>query len=82
MFSNGRHRVHTRLSDDLDRDGNVKVPHPHRFVVGRGDETPVLVNERDGVDRSKMLIILLHDLPRSHVVLCAMNDVSRISSGR
>lgn len=33
VLANGGHRMHARLGDDFDRDGNVKVPHAHRLVV-------------------------------------------------
>lgn len=92
MLANSGHRVHRRLGDNLDGDGDVNVPQTHRLVVRRSEEAAVLVDKGDGVDlsscakfssalarpkgrggretdRTQVLIVLLHNLARTHVVL-------------
>jgi hypothetical protein len=56
------HRVHIRLRDKLDRDGDAVFPCAQRFVVGCSDKSAVLVDEGDGIDRAEMVIIFLHHL--------------------
>jgi hypothetical protein len=62
MFGDGGHRVHIRFGDIFDDDGDIVVPSTYRLVIGRGDETTVLIDESDRVDRSKMLIVCLDNL--------------------
>lgn len=62
MECNSGHGMHMRLSDILDHNRDIKVPCANGLVIGCGDESSVFVNESNGVDRSKMLIILLGDL--------------------
>ena len=47
------------LRNVLDDDRNVEIPCPDSLVIGRGDKPAVLVNESNGIDRSKMLVVLL-----------------------
>lgn len=63
------HGMHMRLCDILDDDRDIIVPCANGLVVGCGDETSVLVDERDTVHRPKMLVIFLGNLTRVHVVL-------------
>lgn len=63
--------MHRRLGDVLDDDGDVPVPDSDRFVVRRRDESSVLVDKVDRVDGSEMRVVLLRDIARGDVVLCA-----------
>lgn len=63
--------MHVWLGDIFDDDGDVVVPSSNRLVIGRGDESSVLVHECDGVDRSQVLVVCLDDLMRSCVILRA-----------
>ena len=63
------HGMHSRLGNVLDHDGNVVVPDSDRLVVRGGDESSVVIYKVDGVDWAKMLIVLLRDVARVHVVL-------------
>jgi hypothetical protein len=58
-----------RFSNVLDDYRDIVVPSTYRFVVGGGYETTILIDERNGIDRSKMLIVGLNDLVRSQIVL-------------
>ena len=44
--------MHVWLCDVFDDYRDVKVPGANRLVVGCGDETSVIVHERDGVHRT------------------------------
>jgi hypothetical protein len=57
------------LSDVLDDNRYVKVPCSYGFVIRCGHETPVLVNEGDGINGAQVLIVLLSDLACVHVIL-------------
>lgn len=57
------------LSDVFDDYGDIVVPNADRFVIRGGNKSTVLVNEGDGVHGSQMLVVLLGDLRRIHVVL-------------
>lgn len=61
--------MHVRLGNVLDHDRNVVIPTSNGLIIGGGHEAPVLVNERDGIDRSEMLIVCLGDLVGSGIVL-------------
>lgn len=50
MLGDGGHRVHVRLGNVLDDDGNVIVPSADSLVVRSGQESPVLIDKSDGVD--------------------------------
>jgi len=69
MKGDRRHRVHVGFGDIFDDDWDIKVPCSNRLIIRSGDESSIIVNEGDGVDRPKMLIILLSDFSRVHVVL-------------
>ena len=69
MDRDSGHRVHVRLCDILDDDGNIIVPPSDRLVVRGRQEPPVVVHPGDGVDRPQMLIVLLRDLLLPQVVL-------------
>lgn len=76
VHSNGRHRVHGRFGDVLDDDRNVVIPHTHSFVVRSGDESSIVVDKVDGVDRSQMLVVFLGDFSGIHVVLMGRVRIS------
>lgn len=67
--SDRRHGVHVRLGDVLDNHRNVIVPASDGFIIRSGDKSSVLIHERDGVYRAKMLIVSLHNLTLSQVIL-------------
>ena len=61
-LGHGRHAVHGRVRDVLHVHGDVPLPDAEGFVVGGGDETPVLVHEGDGVHCSQMAVVFLDDV--------------------
>jgi hypothetical protein len=63
------HGVHVWFSDIFDHDRDVIIPNTNCFIVRSGDKPPVLVDECDCIDRTQMLIVLLCDFSRIHVVL-------------
>jgi len=63
------HRVHVWLGDVFDRYGDVEIPCADGLVIRRGNEPPIVIHESNRVDRPQMLIILLRDFARPHVVL-------------
>lgn len=69
MEGDGRHRVHVRLCNVLDDNGDIEVPCSNRLIVRSRYEAAVLVDEGNRVDRPKMLIVLLRYLARVHVIL-------------
>jgi hypothetical protein len=79
--TDSRHRVHGRLRDVLDHDGNVVVPNSDRLVVRRGDESTVVVDKVDRVDGSEVLVVLLRDVARGHIVLLEERIVSEAQDG-
>ena len=58
-----------RFCDILDHNGDVIIPGTNGLVVRGRDKASVLVDESDSVDRTQVLIILLGNLPRVHVIL-------------
>lgn len=71
-----RHGMHMGFCDVLDNDGNIEVPGANRLVIRRGHKAPVFVDERDGVHRSKMLVVFLGDFSGVHIVL-ALHSVGK-----
>lgn len=61
--------MHVRLGDVLDHDRDIIVPCTNRLVVTRRHESSIFVNERDGVDGSKMLVVFLCDFSSAEIVL-------------
>lgn len=61
--------MHVRFGDILDNDWNVVVPSTNRFVVGRSQESTVLIDESDSVDSAKMLVVCLYNLSCTSIVL-------------
>ena len=61
--------MHMGLCDVFDDNRDVEVPGADGLVVGSCHEPPVLVNERDCVHRSKMLVVFLSNLSRIDVIL-------------
>ena len=45
-----RHRVHGRIGEIFEVDGNVPFPHSQAFVVGGGDESTIAIDKRYRVD--------------------------------
>lgn len=68
------HRVHVRLGDVLDDYWDIVVPCTDRLIVRSSHESPVLVYECDGVDRSKMLVVFLDDFGSVHIILWLWSD--------
>jgi hypothetical protein len=66
---NSRHRVHVRLGNVFDDDGDIVIPPSDRLVVRSRQESSVVVDPGDGVDGSQVLIVLLRDLLLSQIVL-------------
>jgi len=63
------HRVHVRLGDVFNRDGDIEIPSANSLVIRSRNEPPILIDEGNSVDRPQVLIILLRDLTRPYVVL-------------
>ena len=61
--------MHIWLTDVLSNDWDAELPHVHLLVISRGDEPAAILDERDRVDGTKMLFVLLHDLFRVSVEL-------------
>lgn len=61
--------MHVGFGDVLDHDWDIEIPGPYSFVIGRGNKSPILIHESDSVDGTQVLVILLRDFPRVHVVL-------------
>lgn len=65
--------MHVRFCNILDDNGNIEVPCTDRLVIGGRDKSPVFVHEGDCIHWSEMLIVLLRDVARVHVILsCQM----------
>ena len=58
-----------RFGNVFDDYWDIVVPSTYRLVVGGGNETTILIDEGNSVDRSEMLIVSLDDLVRSQIVL-------------
>lgn len=63
--------MHVRLGNVLDHHRYVVVPCPDRFVVRRSNKSSILIDKRDRVDWPQVLVVLLCNLARIHVVLAA-----------
>jgi hypothetical protein len=80
MCCHCRHTVHMWLGDVLDHHRDIEIPGTDRFVIRRRDEPPVVVDEGDRVHGTQVLVVLLSDLARVHVVLPA--TLARVLSGK
>lgn len=69
VHRSGGHCMHIWLTDVLSNDWDAELPHVHLLVISRGDEAAPILDERDRVDGTKMLFVLLHDLFRVRVEL-------------
>jgi len=69
MFGDGGHRVHVRFGNVFDDYWDIVVPSTYRFIVRGRNETTILIDESNSIDRPKMLIIRLNDFVRSQIVL-------------
>ena len=58
-----------RLGDVLDYHGNIEVPSSYSLIIRCRHKPSILVDEGDGVDRTKMLIVLLSNFARIYVIL-------------
>mmetsp|Transcript_1482 Transcript_1482/g.4191 ORF Transcript_1482/g.4191 Transcript_1482/m.4191 type:complete len:353 (+) Transcript_1482:403-1461(+) len=63
------HRVHRRIRYVLDRHRDAILPHKHLLVIRRRDEAPILLAEGERVHGTKVLIVHLLDLTRTHIIL-------------
>lgn len=61
--------MHVGLGNVFDHHRNIEIPSSNRLIVRCCDEPPVLIDERDRVYGSKMLVILLSYVTRVDVVL-------------
>ena len=69
--------MHVWLRNILDHNRNVEIPSADRLIVRRGHKAPVFVNECDGVDRTKMLVVFLRYFARVDVVLWAVSMLGK-----
>lgn len=76
MHGNSRHRMHVWLGNVFDDNRNVVVPSSNGLVVRCRQESTVAVHKSNGVDRSKMLVVCLHNLSLPRVVLVVNADSS------
>ena len=74
MECHGGHGMHVGFRNVLDHDRYVIVPRPDRLIVRGGHEATVFVDERDRVHRPQVLVVLLRDLARVHVILAASGE--------
>lgn len=63
------HRVHCRVCNVFYVHWNVPLPDSHTFVVRRGHEPTILINEGDCVDCAQMPIVFLNYVTASNVPL-------------
>ena len=69
MHGGGRDSVHVRLTDMLGDNRDSELPDIHFLVICSRNESPSILNESDGVDRTEMLLVLLDDLFRVGIEL-------------
>ena len=69
MHGSGRDGMHVRLTDMLGDNGDSELPDIHFLVICGRNESPSILNESDGVDGTKMLLVLLDDLLRVGIEL-------------
>lgn len=63
------HRVHGRIGNVLNINGNVPFPYPHTFVIGCGNESTIFVDKCDCIYSSQMTIIFLNNVTAANVPL-------------
>lgn len=61
--------MHMGLGDVLDHDRDIEVPGSYRFIIRGRDKPSVFVNEGNRVHRPQVLIVLLCDFTRVHIIL-------------
>lgn len=49
---NSRHGMHVWLGDVFDHNGDIVVPSSNSFIVGSGNESPIVVHKSNGVHGS------------------------------
>ena len=60
---------HVWFGDEFDWNGNVQLPRPQGLVIRSGNEATVFVNEGDGVDWAKMVVVFLRHFAGAGIVL-------------
>ena len=61
--------MHVWLCDVFDHNRDVEIPGSYCLVIRGRDKPSVFVYKRDSIHWSQMLVILLRDFSRVHVVL-------------
>ena len=69
MHGCGGYGMHIWLTDVLGYHWNTKLPHIHLLVICGRDEPSAILNECDRIDRTQMLLVLLHNFLRVGVEL-------------
>lgn len=61
--------MHVRFRNVLDDNGDIVIPSTYRFIVRGRHETPIIIHERDSVDRTQVLVVGLDNLSLSQIIL-------------
>lgn len=61
MHGCGGYGMHIWLADVLGYHWDAKLPHIHLLVICGRDEPSTILDERDGIDRTQMFLVLLHN---------------------
>lgn len=69
MESDSRHGMHVRLGDVLDDDRDIEIPSSDRLVIRSCYEPSIFVDERNRIDRAKMLVVFLSNFSGIHIIL-------------
>jgi len=69
MHDDGWGGAHVRLADVLHDDRNPPLPDVNLLVIGRCDESSIIVREGDGIHAAQMSIVFLHELPGPDIPL-------------
>lgn len=69
MGCSAREREHVWFRDEFDRDGDAVFPGAEGLIVGGGDEAAVLVDEGEGVDCGKVVVVFLDEFAGAGVEL-------------
>lgn len=61
--------MHVRFGNVFYHNWNIEIPCSDGLIVGCRHKSPILIDECDGVYRSKVLVVFLCNLARVYVIL-------------
>ena len=76
MHRHCRHRMHARLSDILDYDGNIKIPCSNCLIIWSSDKPPIFIHKSNGINGAQMLVVFLSYFTGADIILSVVKNES------